>query len=520
MSTAMDESSSPAAESSAVLRQAGLLEKFHIIRSSISFYNNVIVSASYSSPNPLSPDRLIRALHTVLSAHPSLSVGIQLSEEPTGTPSFIRLPSINFNKSEKFIIWESSSTSPGHAKEYKDLLCRLHNTPFANEDLTTLPLWRIGVLKRSYNTPTAYDSETNSEGRVDYEIAFSVHHAIADGLSCAAFHYSLVNALNSVDETIGSGVNWDIYTPPKDLKLLPSMDEVLDFGMGLKTAGKVAGFVGKSILPSFMHKTFWAAGKVPEKLSPTKIDVLTFEPYVLENLIKTLRAKKVSLTAFLTYAVANSLFSIMKIWEKDEFAKIKYVKVSVPMSYRKNAGWDNTVMSDFVGAINWDIAKFKSLEGEVSGMRKLTAELKKESTVTRDSEVGLIALVGDLAGFFKGQVGKDRELTFEVSNLGVLDPGKIGDPKKKKQEKEQENKQEKEGGEGSKTATKESEGWRIEEALFSQSASVTGPAFSVNAVTVNGSMRIVVQWMEGVFKDEVMEALVKSLNSSLPDFSR
>ncbi|KAK6512934.1 hypothetical protein TWF506_009096 [Arthrobotrys conoides] len=515
MSTAADAKSSPAAESPAVLRQAGLLEKFHIIRSSISFYNNVIVSASYSSPNLLSPDRLVRALHTVLSAHPSLSVGIQLPEEPTGTPSFIRLPSIDFSKSEKFIIWESSSTSPGHAKEYKDLICRLHNTPFSNEDLKTLPLWRIGVLKRSYNTPTAHDSETNSEGRIDYEIAFSFHHAIADGLSGAAFHYSLVSALNSVDETGDSGANWDIYTPPKDLKLLPSMDEILDFGMGIKTAGKVAGFVGKSVLPSFLQKTFWAAGKIPEKLSPTKIDVLTVEPYVLENLVKTLRAKKISLTAFLTYAVADSLFTILKVWEKDEFAKIKYVKVSVPMSYRKNAGWDNTVMSDFVGAINWDIGKFKSLEGEVSGMKKLTAELKKESTVTRDSEVGLIALIGDLAGFFKGQVGKDRELTFEVSNLGILDAGKIGDPKKKGREKEQ-----KEGeGEGSKMGAKGSEGWRIEGALFSQSASVPGPAFSANAVTVGGNMAIVVQWMEGVFKDEFMEALVKNLNKTLSEFS-
>ncbi|RVD89740.1 uncharacterized protein DFL_000733 [Arthrobotrys flagrans] len=510
MSTA-DAKLSPAADPSAVLRQAGLLEKFHIIRSSISFYNNVIVSASYSSPNPLSPDRLIRALHIVLSAHPSLSVGVQLPEEPTGTPSFIRLPSIDFTKSEKFIIWESSSTSPSHAKEYKNLLCRLHNTPFSNEDLTTLPLWRIGVLKRSYNTPTAYDSETNSEGRIDYEIAFSYHHAIADGLSGAAFHYSLVSALNSVDEASGSGANWDTYTPPKDLELLPPMDKVLDFGMGLKTAGKIAGFVGKSVLPSFMHKSVWAGGKIPEKLAPTKIDILTVESYVLESLIKALKAKKVSLTAFLTYAAADALFNVMKALDKDEFAKIKNVKVSVPMSYRKNAGWDNTIMSDCVGAINWDIGKFKALEGEIGGMKKLTVELRKESMVTRDSEVGLIALVGDLAGFFKGQVGKDRELTFEMSNLGVLDARKIGAPKKKEEGKEE--------GEESTSVAGGSEGWRIEGALFSQSSSVQGPAFSVNAVTVGGKMGVVVQWMEGVFKDDIMEALVKELDKALSGFS-
>ncbi|KAK6336835.1 hypothetical protein TWF718_009623 [Orbilia javanica] len=510
MSTAETESSSES-ESSVVLRQAGLIEKFHIIRSSISFYNNVIVSASYSSKKPLSPDRLVRALHTVLSAHPSLSAGIQLPEEPTGTPSFIPLPSIDFTKSEKFIIWESSSTSSSHAKEYKSLLCRLHDTPFPNEDLTSLPLWRIGVLKRSYNTPTAYDSETNSEGRIDYEIAFSYHHAIADGLSGAAFHYSLVSALNNIDEASGHGTSWDIYTPPGDLELLPPMDEILDFGMGLKTAGRVAGFVGKSILPSFMHKSVWAAGKVPEKLSPTKVDFLTVEPYTLETLMKALKTKKVSLTAFLTYAAADALFSVMKALEKDEFAKIKNVKVSVPMSYRKSAGWDNTIMADCIGAINWDIGKFKALDGEISGMKKLTLVLKKESTVTRDSEVGLISLVGDLAGFFKGQVGKDRELTFEVSNLGVLDADKLGELKKKEGSKEE--------VEGDKTATKEPEDWKVEEALFSQSASVTGPAFSVNAVTVGKKLGIVVQWMDGVLKDDVMEALVKEMDKIISGFS-
>ncbi|KAK6525810.1 hypothetical protein TWF281_010853 [Arthrobotrys megalospora] len=508
--SATDGEASPAAESSAVLRQAGLLEKFHVIRSSISFYNNVIVSASYSSPSPLSPEHLVRALHSVLSTHPILSAGIQLPEEKTGTPSFIRLPSIDFTKSQKFIIWEASSTSSGHANEYKKLLSRLHNIPFPNEELTTLPLWKVAVLKRSYNTPTAHDSETNSEGRIDYEIAFAFHHAIADGLSGAAFHYSLVSALNNASEASSVGSNWDVYTPPKDLELLPPMDEVLDFGMGLKTAGKVAGFLGKSILPSFLHKSLWAAGKVPDKLYPTKIEPLIVEPYVLERLTKTLKTKKVGLTAFLTYATAQSLFSVMKDWNKDEFAKMKNVKVSVPMSYRKTAGWDYTVMADCVGAINWDIGKFKELEGEVSGMKKLTAELRKECMVTRDSEVGLIALVGDLAGFFKGQVGKERELTFEVSNLGVWDAGKIGDEKKKEDG-------DKDAKEGSSKIAKG--GWRIEEALFSQSASVSGPAFSVNVATVNGKMGIVVQWMEGVIEDAMMEALAKSLGNCLSAFS-
>ncbi|EPS36574.1 hypothetical protein H072_9827 [Dactylellina haptotyla CBS 200.50] len=489
-----------------VLRQAGMIERFHIIRSSINFYNNVVVSASYSTAVPITPDDFIRALHSVLKEHPVLSVGIQLSKDKATPPSFIRLPQIDFTKSQGFLSWETSDTAPTHDRERKQLITRLHNLPFSNDLLTKEPLWRVAVLKRSYNTPTAHNSDTNGEGRVDYEIAFCVHHAICDGLSGAAFHYSLVKALNGLDVQ-ESGGKWDVYTPPEDLELLPPMEECVDMGLGFKTAGRVAGHLAKGVLPSFLHKSVWTGGKVGEKLENTKLDVAAVEAYTMEHLVKTLKEKKISMTAFLTYATADAFYSVMKSMDEKEAAKMKAMKVSLPMSYRKHAEWGNDVMVDCIGAINWDIEKFKSLDGEVHAMKKLTHELRHASGATRDSEVGLLALVGDMEGFFRGQLGKERGLTFEVSNLGFLDESKIGGPRNA----------------DSKTtdtdaAEKKKSDWRIEEAWFSQSSSIAGPAFSVNVVTVRGKMVLVVQWMENILRDDIMEAVTRTLDTNISTF--
>ncbi|KAK6537450.1 hypothetical protein TWF694_011636 [Orbilia ellipsospora] len=492
-----------------VLRDAGLIERFHIVRSSINFYNNVVVSASYSTAVPFTPDTLIRALHPVLKQHPILSVGVQLPSKPTSPPSFIRLPSIDFTKASNFILWEKSDTANSHEREYKNLICRLHDTPFKNDLLGTEPLWRIAVLQRSYHVPTAYDSPTNGEGRNDYEIVFCYHHAIADGMSGAAFHYSLFEALNSSADKATSGSGWHLYTPPEDLEILPPMEDVIDFGMGLKTAGRIAGHIAKGVLPSFLQKSVWTGGKVGDKLESTKIETVVVDPYRLESLIEILKERKVSMTSFITYATAEALYTTMKTTDEAEFGKMKTLRVSLPMSYRRHAEWGNDVMVDCIGAINWDIAKFKDLEHEVHAMRKLTGELKHESGVTRDTEVGLLALVPDMGAFFKGQVGKERGLTFEVSNLGVLDVSKIG--KARKEDGKAEAKDE--------GAKKEAD-WRIEEALFSQSASIVGPMFSINVATVRGRMVIVVQWMDTVIKDKVMEALVTRLDRNLSVFGK
>ncbi|KAF3937479.1 hypothetical protein ABW19_dt0210526 [Dactylella cylindrospora] len=501
--TSPDSTDSEEEKDPRVLREAGRLEQFHITRYNLKMYNNVVVSASYSSPHELTPDLLLRALHPVLSEHPVLSAGILNSK--TAPASYVRLPELQLGK--VIFDWSKSDTANSHYREYAALIERLHNTRFG--DIENEPLWKIAVLKRSYHTPTAWDSETNAFGRIDYEILFCYHHGIGDGLSGAAFHYSLLKALNGIqpgDSDIG---RWEVYTPPEKFELLPSMDENIDLGLGLKTAGKIAGFIGKGLLPSFLKKTVWTGKKpVPLEMKPSRVAMTVVDDYTTTSVLKTLKSHKVSMTAFIAYAAASTLWDASKSFDKEEHEKMKAVKVSIPVSFRKHAGFSRDVIVDCVSAVQWDIEKFKNLAGETSGMRKLTEALKSGAETTRDSEVGLLKIVSDYEKFMKEQLGKPRDLTFEVSNLGVLDDTKLGlDPK---------------DGKGTYTATtrkemKEAE-WRIDEAIFSQSASVAGPAFTVNVATVRGKMVIVVQWMEGVMEDDMMKMYTKAIEGKIFGF--
>ncbi|KAF3903129.1 hypothetical protein ABW21_db0205756 [Orbilia brochopaga] len=484
-STSDDESDSD------ILRPAGRLECFHIVRSSIAWYNNVVVGASYSTPIPLTIPILIRALHAVIAQHPILAAGIQLPSS-SKTPAFIRLTNVEFSQ-HGLILWEKSSAAASHDRDYCDLIVRLHNTPFPNDKIHSIPAWRVAVLQRSYNVPTAHDSSTNAQGRCDYEILFCFHHAIADGLSGAAFHYSLLDALATAARDDAASLHkHDVYEVPEDLELLPAMDDVVDLGLGIKTAGRIASYLGKTILPSFLRKQIWTAAKVGDTLSETKVQLLHVDAHTL---LPAVKSHKISITAFLTYAAAHALYASMAAINASEHAKMKAVRVSLPMSYRRSAGWDNDVMVDCVGALDWDVHVFSDLHSETHAMKKLTKELRAAAGVTRDSEVGLLALVGDMEGFFRGQVGKERGLTFEVSNLGVWDKEKV-------------------------TTGIEGNEWRIEQAVFSQSSSVAGPAFSVNVATVGDRMVVGVQWMDGVVGDKVMEGLVKRLEANIATFAK
>ncbi|KAK6346709.1 hypothetical protein TWF696_006824 [Orbilia brochopaga] len=485
-------SSSDESDDSEILRAAGLLERYHIIRSSIAWYNNVIVGASYSTPTALTVPTFIRALHSVIAQHPILASGIRLPSSSSKAPSFIRLPRVDFSQ-HGLILWESSGSAASHGRDLRDLIVRLHNTPFPNDKLDSTPAWRIAVLQRSYNVPTAYDSSTNAQGRYDYEILFCFHHAIADGLSGAAFHYSLLDALaTAARDDAASTSGYDVYNVPEDLELLPAMDDVVDLGLGIKTAGRIASYLGKAIVPSFLRKQIWTAGKIGDSLAETKVQILQVDAKALLTAVK---AHKVSITAFITYAAAHALYASMAAVNASEHGKMKTVRVSLPMSYRRSAGWGNDVMVDCVGALDWDIHAFDNLHREVHAMKKLTKEVRVAAGATRDSEVGLLALVGDMEGFFRGQVGKERGLTFEVSNLGVWDKEKV-------------------------TAGGEADDWRIEQAVFSQSSSVAGPAFSVNVATVGERMVVGVQWMDGVVGDKVMESLVGQLETDIATFGK
>jgi hypothetical protein len=95
----------------------------------------------------------------------------------------------------------------------------------------------------------------------------------------------------------------------------------------------------------------------------------------------------------------------------------------------------------------------------------------------------LLRFLNDYRGWFKKRVGKTREASFEVSNIGVIDGGM----------------------ERSGTA-------RFRRIIFSQSASVTGSPYCFCIATAKGGdMAIALSWQFGILDDKTAREVLAAL---------
>ena len=118
--------------------------------------------------------------------------------------------------------------------------------------------------------------------------------------------------------------------------------------------------------------------------------------------------------------------------------------------------------------------------------RLIKQKMKDGVHTGRDSAVSVLGLLRDYDAYFKGLLGKKREESFEVSNLGAW-----------------------------REDVDEAEGWRVTRAVFSQCASVTGAAVAVSVISVAGELGFCVQWMEGVVEEKLGKGVVKGLKEEL-----
>ena len=97
-----------------------------------------------------------------------------------------------------------------------------------------------------------------------------------------------------------------------------------------------------------------------------------------------------------------------------------------------------------------------------------------------DNILGLLPYVSDYISFYQKKIGKEREATFEVSNLGVFKANVDSLPK----------------------------GWRLEGITFTQGAQPIGAAFNVNcACLLNGPLTIAITWQDMVVQEDIVDAV-------------
>lgn len=119
-------------------------------------------------------------------------------------------------------------------------------------------------------------------------------------------------------------------------------------------------------------------------------------------------------------------------------------------------------------------------------------EIKSATASPANQQVGLLKFMDNYEPFFKGKVGKERDHSFEVSNVGVFDSDEHRD----------------EGG--------RKDGVRVDRILFSQGSNVISPGLVFTVASVRGGdLGIGLTWQEDIVRKGDAEEVLKELETEL-----
>jgi len=451
-------------------------EQFSTVRHDLGLYRCVQNTARYSIDR--STDDLVavlgKALVKVILRHPSLCCGI-INEDKDG-PSFVRLESIDVSKCIDHRVLESQTP-----KEYEQSLIEIlehqHQQPWT--DIHCQPLWKLTVVQ----------SKARSSERTTFDAIFAWHHGIADGLSGMVFHRSLQEALN--DRTIGAIIDRTIKIPDT-ISLFPSQEEMIKFKI---TWLYLLAAVWHTMRPKWLFPDSsppWTAADVApntEKFEP-HVKLFSIPSEDVSNIISACREQKTTITGLLQALIVASLTKCVP--DATSFTS------STPFSPRSISGISSTsdiavqvcshsskYTPDIILAIRacstpsqstyqiWEVAR--------TFRKALAADMARMPT---DNVAGLLPYAGSIHKMFRSKLGKPRDDTFQVSNIGTF----------------------KNEGDGQ---------WRIERMFFTQ-CGMAGSAFSFNATSVfGGPLTISVTWMGGDIEELLVAKIVADVQYAL-----
>jgi hypothetical protein len=461
------------------LRPCGRLETFSTARHHLGFYKNVGFTAEYTTFEASEAslgDQVYSALRHVINEHPNLSV-IPLNEEQSyPNVYFARLPEIDLRTCVELRERKTSFPKDGETdKELDELLAEQHSRDFKEGlELGSKPFWRLIILSSPGKTTR-------------FTATWMWHHALADGASALLFHESFLTGLNSTDTASDTG---PIVKPPTATLLSPLEDL---HPMPISWSYFLSAILS-SLLPSIFAKRpakLWTGNPVPSSITTIprpQYRTLVLSAETTKRLAQTSREEKTSVTATLQCLLAASLFAAlpaehyeklkiegpisMKRW-LDVREKDMTIAITV-YSYLHSRPATSTL--DVLGHFSWDEARAVKCT--------IMAEVAKEGC---DSPIALLKYVSDMPQYFKEKLGKERDPTTEISNVGVWQG---------KQEP------------GDK--------WRVGRMVFSQCPNLVRGAFAVSAVTGgDGNAVLNFCWCEGAVEEEFIAKVIEGVRNGI-----
>ncbi|EXJ54683.1 hypothetical protein A1O7_10024 [Cladophialophora yegresii CBS 114405] len=463
------------------LRPVGRLERYSTARHDLKFYLGPAVTASYKLSKSYSlplKDYIYKALGDVIARHPILSA-IPVDEH-TQTPYFVRLPEINLDKCvtlerrQHDYPWEAETRDT----ELDELLSSQHSIPYG----APRPFWRLRVLYHPSH----------------FTAAFFYHHALGDGQSGIAFH-------RTFHEALSSAFSGSLAIPVPNIMATPSTPLQPDLE-ALHPLPVTVWYLLKVLFKEWILSKFWPArnpglwtgGKCTASLGQTRLRSLNIPALKTTAFKNVCRENGTTITAALQTLIAGMLFAHLP---ENCTSLTCSGALSTRRFLQKEAGITDDVMGVFMQDMS-EIYNRRSFEHAHDSKSELSVLSWPEAQRSRRNIEHTLSLRGANAGtnllkyvnnfhedLFLSKIGKHRENSFEVSNLGLVKPYTSGH-----------------GGSG----------LEMGRMVFTQSAGVTAAAIQVSVVTgADGCLVLGFSWQEGIVEDGLVHNVLAGVGAEI-----
>ncbi|RYP58601.1 hypothetical protein DL769_008888 [Monosporascus sp. CRB-8-3] len=491
-----------------VIRRLGYSEAYQLGKYTLEQYLGTAVACRYLVPRslagPESYEKLVDVFESAVAQavleHPLLQVG--LVGEHSRTPTWIQLESVDFRN---HVEWKAAESSEEFDRLFCETLQSQLDTEFGN--LGSRPGWRMSVL---------HQKEAGF-----LEVVYCFNHPASDGTGAKIFHETLLRCLKNraVDDARPRILKDRVLELPESLDhFIPAQHKVTKFPI---TVGYAAKALWRDARPPFLSKDPSHATWAPYRTSPnkTRLGWFRIDQPALQRVLAECRRQRTTLTGLLHALCLISLAPQLGKSEARAFAAMTAVNtrqllpsnppaypwlelnkaignfssaifhefdeelVAMARSYTRGASTSDLPLDEPLKSIAWEVA---------SGVRrKIEADLRLGVKNNILSLMKFVDLFGGWKAHLKDHVRTPRELSWLVTNLGVLDGTVQG---------------------VTSEGTEDGEAWHISHAQFALCADVASAVFQLSPIAVKGGDLVVYcSWQESVVDSGLAERFVANL---------
>lgn len=457
---------------------AGPLEKYQIACHDAGFYNSVGITATHTMPdNPsLLKPQVYAACATLIAEYPILSAIPIRKNKRSGY--FVQLPEIDLLKTVSFLTRKATRRTYGHRRdeELDNILEAQHNlsfTPSSVSDISTF--WRLLII-------------LDPEDQSIFDVAFIYHHAIGDGRSGLVFHKAFATALASSGGT-PLCVPTEV-TPPKR-PIPPAMESLLKIPMSPAYILKELFF---SIFPK-QNRGVWLGSLVPTSIPPkSRYRSIVFSKNTTDRLVILCRQRNTTMSAVLQTQLAKTLFDLLP----PSFRKVVCEGAASARRWIQSETVNDDSIGCFVAVYSDTYSRTRFSENEFPwDIAQWSREniAKFIATRGRNSRAGLLRFVPDIFRTIRSHVGKPRNCSFGISNIGVVSS---------------------KGQTLDNISESGNSAVRMGRVVFSQSGSYHASPFEICVVTgSDGCMTVGFAWPDAGLEEELLFRIMDSFKHDL-----